>query len=70
MVRKVGKWKGSKYTRYNRPRDPTSGIQLHDRRLNRESFHFYGAKVRRGGKLVRDPGELKKLPSRLKKTRR
>ena len=43
MVRKVGKWEGSSYSRYKIASNRKSGIEYHNRYKNPIRAHPYGA---------------------------
>ena len=50
--KKVGKWDGSKYSRYKKSRNPKSGIEWVSRYSRKPYTHVYGADRSRRRKLV------------------
>lgn len=58
MVKKVGIFKGSSYSRYKKPRDPKSGVEWVDRYSRKPYTHTYGSDIRTKKKCI--SGESKK----------
>lgn len=65
MVKNVGQFRGSYYSRYKVSRDPSSGIEFVNRYTNPPGTHVYGADYGRKSKTI---GE-KHSPPMIKKRR-
>lgn len=64
MTKMVGKFTGSSYSRYKRPRDRSSGIELHNRYSTPPYTHVYGSDFGIKTRKIGEKKEMKKYKER------